>query len=315
VNLKKASVKIEEQLIVSCREIGLAIGLSEDQLTAEPAGGDGAKKVCDPVIAEMGKIIEASGELAISFTEPRCELPVDVLNGCFGGCNAKVEPGELSAACEGGEISGTCEGTCEGSCRVEAAAECGGSCDGRCDGECEGSTDAGGKCDGTCKGSCSGTCTTEGQADCKGSCSGNCSGELEAPTCSGTFKPPTVDPNCYIQCASEAALQVKCFPPGVTIAAKGEANSNLDGLIKGLYKGLPKVLEIQVATAKDIAAQLTVVTKAVVEAKSSLSSAGPQAIMCMTGAAGLAGDATASLEANVSISASVSGKAGASTEG
>ena len=82
-----------------------------------------------------------------------------------GGCEAMVDPGEVSVQCEGG-CSGKCDAACEGdlSCEVTAPSiECSGQCEGSC------TLDAAASCDGTCRGDCSAancaTCISKCKSD------------------------------------------------------------------------------------------------------------------------------------------------------
>ncbi len=107
---EKLAVEMEANLIASCGELGKAMGMPEAELAAEPAGGDGAKKVCEAVAAKIDATLQASGgaTLAIEIGEPSCSVPIEAMNACFGECGSPVSPGEFEASCEGGEISGTC---------------------------------------------------------------------------------------------------------------------------------------------------------------------------------------------------------------
>ena len=318
-SLDQLALEMETNLIASCGELGTAIGMSEAEVTAEPKGGEGAKQVCAAVAAKVSGTLEASASasLSVEIGEPSCKADVQALMDCYANCGAAIDPGEIEASCEGGEISGKCSGECKGTCTVEAGGECGGTCDAKCTGECDGTCAAEnaegkceGKCDGTCNGTCSASCKVEGKADCSGSCSGGCSVEMEAPKCSGEFKPPSVSADCQMNCSAKTAASVSCEPPSVNIKVEGEASAELTTLIDGLQVALPKIVNIQIGMGQKLVAQ----GKALVEAGTNLPSiaanAGLQAVGCIAAGAEMAISASASVSVNVEASASVSGSVG-----
>ncbi|MEZ4442463.1 MAG: hypothetical protein R3B72_25445 [Polyangiaceae bacterium] len=318
-SLDQLALEMETNLIASCGELGLAIGMDEASVTAEPSGGEGAKKVCMAVAEKIKGTLSAAGSVSLSVDigAPSCKADIDALMDCYAGCGAAIDPGEISASCEGGEISGKCSGECKGSCTVEAGAQCGGTCGAKCEGECDGECSAknedgscAGKCDGTCNGTCSASCKVEGKADCSGECSGGCSVEMEAPKCSGEFKPPSVSADCQMNCSAKTAAKVQCDPPSVNIKVEGEASADIQALVDGLQVALPKIVNIQIGMGQRLVAQ----GKALVEAGQALPSiaanAGLQAVGCIAGAAEMAVSASASVSVNVEASASVSGSVG-----
>lgn len=345
----KAVVKMEADLIASCGELGKALSMKPEELKAEPKGGEGAKKVCGAVSARVSAILKANakGSLSIEITPPKCSANIDEMMKCFGECGSPVSPGELKASCQGGEISGKCEGKCEGSCKVEAGAECKGSCSGTCEGKCEASFSGtcGGKCDGTCdgksskgaackgkcegkcdasaKGSCGGqcegkcdaSCEVKGSADCKGECSGGCSVEVKSPKCSGEFKPPKVSVDCQAKCAAKGAASLECDPPGVKIAIKGESSADLQGLVTGLQAALPKIVKIQLGSAKALGTAAVGLVTQLKGAVSGAASAGIKAAGCMKEAVEATVGASASIDVNVKASASVGGSASGGASG
>jgi hypothetical protein len=315
----KLAAEMEVDLIASCQELGKAIGMDEAALKAEPSGGEGAKKVCAAVAGEVKAKLSAAGnaKLSVELGEPRCEVSIEAMNTCLADCGAAVQPGEFAAACEGGEVSGSCEAECQGTCTVEAGAGCEGQCGGDCKGECDGTCAAKnaegqceGKCEGTCKGECTASCKMEGKADCSGSCSGGCSAEMKAPKCSGTFKPPQVDAQCHANCVAKTAAEVECSPPSISIKIEGEAGADLQALVDGLTIALPKIVQIQIGMGE----RLVATGKVLVETGQALpeiaSSAGLQAVGCIAMAASMAVEASASVSVNVEASASVSGSVG-----
>lgn len=201
----------------------------------------------------------ASAGLTINYVPPRCEanvsVAVDAQAKCEvkGGCQAQVDPGEVSVTCEGkceGSCEGTCEpgslkcdlsaggtcmGECEGSCEISGAT-CEGTCRGSCQGTCSAKDNEGncqGKCEGMCTGNCelnvaaectgrcTGSCKVMAEADCEGtppSCSGSCSGECKG-SCQGTARPPSASASCdasaecEAQASAQASASIECKPP------------------------------------------------------------------------------------------------------
>lgn len=310
-NLDKLALDMETGLIESCGELGKAMGIADAELTAEPDGGEGAKKVCGAVAAKVEGNIKAAGEVSLSVEigEPKCYVDIAAMSDCLGTCGPAIDPGEFEASCEGGEVSGECSGECSGGCTLEAGAECGGKCNGTCEGKCDGE-DSSGSCAGKCEGSCSATCEVEGAAECKGSCSGGCSVELKAPKCSGTFKPPSVSVDCHANCAAKLAADLHCDPPSLSIKLEGEASADLEATIKGLEVALPKIILIW----KGMGAQLVTTGEALVKQGQELpniaSKAGLQGIACIAMAGKMAVSASASISVNVEASASVGGSVG-----
>jgi hypothetical protein len=341
-NFKKLTIDLEADLIASCAELGKAIGVAGDNLKGEPQDGEGAKKVCGAVSAKIDAVIKGagSGGLTLDIQKPECFASIEALNECYSTCGAAVSPGEMSASCKGGEISGSCEGTCEGSCAVEAGAECkgacsgscsgsceagfsgkcGGNCDGTCDGQntkgkCEGTCDgkcdakAEGSCSGTCSGTCSASCEVKGKAECKGRCEGGCKGTVKEPKCSGDFEPPKVDLSCQANCSLKTMGDVKCDPPRVTVKAKGKANADLQKLVAALQVSLPKIAAIQLGAAEKLGKAGAGVAAQGEGMVSAASSGGAKILVCLKAAIEANVSAAASVDVNVKASASVSGSA------
>lgn len=340
--LDKVSAEMEAELIAACREIAKPLGASDDELKGEAGGGEGAQKVCGVAKAKLDVAIKASAEakLAIEFQEPKCYVDVEAMQKCFAECDVAVQPGELKASCQGGEIAGKCDAECKGSCTVDASAQCtgscnatcsgaceanfsgkcGGNCDGRCDGKnakgkcagtCEGKCDAQaeGSCGGSCNGKCSGSCEIKGGAKCEGTCSGGCSVEMKAPKCSGEFRPPKVDATCQTNCGAKGAASAKCDPPGLKIVAKGKANAETPKLIAALQAGLPGVLKVQLGLSKKVIDAANNVKGAGAAMGDAALSAGGKAAACVKAAVDATVSATASVNVSVKASASVSGSA------
>jgi hypothetical protein len=314
-SLDKLTLEMETGLIASCGELGAALGMPETETKAEPAGGEGAKKVCAAVAAKVQGMLQASAEakLSVEIGEPKCSADIEALTKCFAECGATVSPGEFKAACEGGEISGTCEGECKGSCSAEAGVQCTGACDGTCEGKCDGK-DTTGKCDGKCEGKCSGGCKAEGAAKCEGNCSGECSVEVKAPKCSGEFKPPSVSADCQMNCSAKTAASVTCDPPSVNIKVEGKGSADIEKLVAALQVALPKIVKIQLGTGKRLVAQVTAVAEAAAKLPDMAAGmAGMGALkgaVCATMAVEMITGCSASVSVNVEASASVGGSVG-----
>jgi hypothetical protein len=341
--LNKVAVTMETDLIAACAELGKALGVGEADLKADAAGGKGAEKVCGAVAAKVSATMKASADAKISVTigEPKCHADIEAMNKCLGDCGSPITPGKLEASCKGGEISGKCDAECKGKCTVDAGAECkgtcnatcsgscdagfkgscGGKCDGKCDGKdskgaacagtCDGKCDAKaeGSCSGTCGGSCSASCEIKGSAKCSGSCTGGCSAEMKAPSCTGSYEPPGIDPSCQVSCAGQAAASVKCDPPEVKVVVNGKASADVYKTVSALGRALPKIVKIQLGTAKTVAAAGEGVIKAGGDMAGSLTAAGGKAIACIKAGVEATTGATASVSINVKASASVSGSA------
>lgn len=315
-NFDKLALEIEGDLIGACKELGVAVGIPEADLAAEPGGGDGAKKACEATANKVKAIIDGAGSISLNIEigEPRVEVDVEAMMSCLSECGAAIDPGQLEASCEGGEISGTCEAECTGTCTVEAGADCSGSCAGTCEGTCNGE-ESSGKCEGTCEGKCSTECKMEGKADCSGTCSGGCSAEIKAPKCSGEFKPPSVDAECHSGCVAETAGSAKVVPPSINITVDGEVSGEVTALIDGLKVALPKIVAIGQARAGQLVGTAKGLVEAGAELPSIASSAGLEAVGCIAMAVDMVAGASASLSVSVEMSASVSGSASGSTEG
>jgi hypothetical protein len=223
-----------------------------------PVAGDVNAAAVAALIAKIKLDIAANarGGIKVNYQPPKCQANVNVAVQAQAkcevkaGCEAKVDPGELSVACEGtcsGECSGTCSGDfscevdapsitctgkCEGACTLDVAAECKGTCRGDCAGTCA-AEDGQGNCAGKCDGMCKGTCELDVAAECSGKCSGkclanpgsasctadatcrgSCSAECKG-SCEGNFRPPSVSANCEAEADCQAS-------------ASAEANASLE---------------------------------------------------------------------------------------
>jgi hypothetical protein len=348
VTFKKMAVDMETDLITSCGLIGKDIGVDAATLDAKAdGGGDGAKKVCGAVAAKITDLLKANAgvSIALDVGDPSCKIDVEAMMTCLGGA---IKPGELKAACSGGEISGKCDAQCSGTCSAEVGAACsgtchggcsgkcdatfsgtcGGNCKGKCDGKatgsgakakcagkCEGSCDANasGSCGGTCDGKCDAQCDVKAGAKCTGTCSGGCSAEMKAPKCSGDFKPPSADPKKLLGCGLKGIATAKCDLP-VKINVSGSASADITKLVASLQANLPKIIALQVGTAKKVGASVTGLVSAGAELKDVGASLGLHGVACVGTAIGGNVAAAAGIKANadVSVNLSVSVKGGGS---
>lgn len=344
----KLAVEMELGLIESCGELGKALGMKEEELKAEPGGGEGAKKACEAVAGKLDAFMKANldAKLSITITPPKCYASIDAMTSCLADCGSPVSPGEFKASCQGGELSGECSGKCEGSCSLEAGAECkgtcGGSCSGKCDvkfsgkcggkcnGKCDGKDSKGAKCAGTCDGSCDaqaeGSCggTCEGKCDvkceakvtggCKGQCTGGCDVDFKAPSCTGEFKPPKVSMECQSQCAAKAAGSLKCDPPGLTVLVNGKSSAELTTVIGALKKALPKIVEINLGKGKALVKAGADLGTQISGSVDAIGKASAKAALCAgiaaTGVAKAAAGVTLSVDVSVKVSGSATGKVG-----
>lgn len=335
-SLQKVSAEMDAELSAGCSEIGKGLGMGEDELKGD------TEKVCGGVAAKIQAAMKANAEakITVEFEEPRCHVDVSAMQECFAKCDAAIQPGELKASCQGGEISGSCDAKCEGSCSVEAGAQCtgtckatcsgkceanfsgtcGGNCDGKCDGKnakgkcagtCEGKCDAQaqGSCGGQCDGKCSASCEVKGAAKCEGTCSGGCSAEMKAPKCSGDFRPPKVDATCQTNCGAKGAATAKCDPPNLRIVAKGKASTDAQKVVAALQAGLPAVVKVQLGMSKKVLQAANNVKGAGAAMGDAAISAGGKAVACVKAAVDATVNASASVNVSVKASASVSGSA------
>lgn len=231
-------------------------------------------------VGEVTAAIEAdiqanvAGELVVDYQPARCQANVNVAFEAQAkcevkaGCEADVDPGQLSVQCEGqcsggcsAECSGEfsceveapsieCTGRCEGACTLEAGT-CNGTCRGDCDGTCT-VENADGTCAGECSGECTGTCELAVAAECSGSCTGKClveqgsaqctgdvscrgecSGECSGG-CEGNFTPPSAsveceaEADCQASAQAEANASLECTPPQLQIDYALNADADLD---------------------------------------------------------------------------------------
>lgn len=193
------------------------------------------------------------GGLTIEYAPPECKASVDVAVAAAAECDVEVDPGMVSAKCEGTctveagamvdcgaeaelRCTGTapgldCQGTCSGSCAVELTAAS------ACDGTCRGSCTAGGSTmdgfDGRCAGECMGECVVEASAgiDCQGRCEGSCeytppSGQCEADAQASCTASAEGSVDCSGSCEGSVEPPMVSAECQATVDAK--ANASID---------------------------------------------------------------------------------------
>jgi modification target Cys-rich repeat protein len=268
-DLNKAQVTINGDFEANIDELIATFGV---EVAANAAIGAKVDALIAKIDAEVAANVK--GALTVNYVPPQCQanvnIAVEAQAHCEvkGGCEAMVDPGNVSVTCEG-TCSGSCEGTCtgglkcevsatgecsgkcEGSCQLEAAAACEGSCKGDCSGTCS-AYDGAGKCAGKCDGMCTGTCELSAAAECSGKCSGSCVVEAmaecegEAPkcegscegkcegSCKGTATPPSASASCdasadcQAQAKAQASANVSCTPPKFDVGFAFAAGVNAD---------------------------------------------------------------------------------------
>ena len=203
-----------------------------------------------------GRISAAvSGGLTVQAEPARCEASVEVVAAAAAECDATVDPGEVSFACEGScaveagvqvdcgaeaELhcvaqapNVRCEGMCEGTCEAETPSDgvvCEGSCRGGCEGECS-VVNADGTCNGLCEGTCTGSCELDVAASCDGNCQGTCD-----------FVPPeaSCDASAQARCEAQAGGSVECEascegsaePPSVTAECEASVEAKASASVE-----------------------------------------------------------------------------------
>lgn len=280
--LNKAQLTINADFEANIDELLATFG-------AEVAANAKIDAKVDALIAAIDAEVAANveGGLTFDYVPAKCQASVNVAVEAQakcevkGGCEAMVDPGNVSVTCEG-TCSGSCEGTCsgglkcdvsasgscsgkcEGSCQLEAAATCEGSCKGDCSGACS-AYDGAGKCAGKCEGMCTGTCELNAAAECKGKCSGSCVVEAmaecegEAPkcegkcegsckgSCTGTATPPSASASCdasadcKAQAKAQASANLECTPPKFDVGFEFKAGASADA--QAAFGAKLKVLE------------------------------------------------------------------------
>jgi hypothetical protein len=307
-SLRTITVDIEKELIGSCGQLGKSIGMDEAMLKADPADGDGAKKVCGSVAEKIKSMMNpfAAG-LELEVGEVKCEIDVDATQKCLEECGAKIPTAELGANCDG-ELLGKCDAECTGTCISLDARTCNaGACSGRCDGVCDGKKSAG-LCKGKCTGKCSGGCGVQGKGTCDGLCAGGtsaCTGTLKSPVCRGSFRAASVDAGCLLGCSAKLATSIKCPTPAVVVTIKTKGNKDLEALAKSLEGELPKI-HTGTGRAVALAATLAAIGERATKLKQTLGpSIGATGASCLGQAAIMANTSMSSINVEIEATGNV----------
>jgi hypothetical protein len=316
--LTKAAESFEKELIEACTELGLAAGVPESDLRAQPDSGHGAERSCNAAATRVAALFRHAKEtrvvLDVSLDATRCFEDVDATQKCLAECGAPVT-GDPRAHCVGGELVGACAGRCSGACLLPAGAgagSCHAACTGRCDREFRGK--CGGKCTGTCDGAstrgprpCSGTCDGScsdraegfcgGRCDgscagawsppssggtCQGACVGQCLGTLSAALCSGEFAPRGAEPVCRAACGTNAVAALRCDPPSVRVAVRaGRPAPDLERALAGIQSAVPKIARLLEGPAKRVPHAIDNVVAAAIDWSNAFATAGPKPLLCI----------------------------------
>lgn len=193
-----------------------------------------------------------SGGLRIQAEPARCEASVEVVASAAAECDASVDPGEVSFACEGScEVeagvavdcgaeadlrctaqapSVECSGMCQGTCSAMGGVTCEGTCKGGCDGLC--AVENG---DGTCNGQCDGTCTGSCELDVAASCEGNCEGSCDYVAPEGGCE-ATAQARCEAQAGGSVECSAGCEgsaePPSVSAECEASVEAKASASVQ-----------------------------------------------------------------------------------
>jgi hypothetical protein len=229
-----------------------------------------------------------AGGVTFQFQPPRCEASVDVTLAAAAECDASVQPGTATVACEGGcEVEGGVTASCTGG----ATLTCTGprvACNGSCSGECEMPTPA--TCEGTCRGTCSGNCSVlDAQMNCAGACDANCTGSCELPAggtcmgncqgectlenqancdatasawCRGEATPPMVKAECQATVEAKSDASVECFPPSIEATWTWSATYANDLMAQAGFKAWLKGFQVHVGAMAGSGAKADILIEA-----------------------------------------------------
>jgi len=331
-DLQALEADVTGSVALACASIAKDLGSATADPTKFKAGtkasSDDINTACNDAKAQLNTALTAagSGAVTVSVIAPSCEVDVSAQLDCQANCNAEVNctAPDVTAQCDPGHLSGSCDATCTGSCTVTgtAAASCTGTCEGTCSGNCTGqaasgtgtATTANGQCNGTCDGTCQGSCkaTASATAKCDGSCSGSCSVAIKAPSCDVALTPPKCDAaaNCNAGCDGSASAKMVCTKPSVSVTVTGTASASLKTTLE---TNLPLLVQVA-AKGKVAATSIAAIATTAVDVGGQLTA---QGAACLSAAASFAGQVTAAASSSVNVSASfsasasVSGSAGA----
>ena len=172
-----------------------------------------------------------------------------------GGCTAKCEPINFTAACEG-QCNVTIDASCTASCGATCNADCTANpamfdCQARCETDCGGScmancsaaanmSDCAGYCQGRCTNDCKAQCNVvPPSASCDAQCKGCCSGSCQAKA----------DFNCNYDCSTKltGGCQTDCQAPNGALFCDGQYVhvSNLDDCVAYLESQFNLTIDYQ----------------------------------------------------------------------
>lgn len=317
-----AAFDAEVDLRTTCRDMGVALGMSDDEIFADASsreGSVGLRAACTHVEARIDAelaAIRASSSLVVTLDArtPRCDVSVDAYASCVAECEATLDPGSIQVMCERGELRGTCNATCTGRCAIAVDAVCAGTCEGRCEGTCS-ARGPDGDCAGSCGGACHGQCVVSASATCAGECRGECSVRFVEPRCTGDVTAPMARADCDADCDARAAAMVMCTPGELHLAVDGTASADLraraDRLIHAYEVGGAGILELRerAAVLTRSGAVLVATAGGVPDAAASISAS---AVICASAAVLDVASAASSLSVSVDVSVHVSGTLSAS---
>lgn len=312
----EAAFAIAGDLQSTCQRMGVALGMSDAELTAQ--GGD-VGAVCRTMNGRLRDEMTAMRSQSqvrvdVQARAPHCEVSVDAYAGCVAECEARVTPGQVDLRCEGGEIRGYCDAQCSGSCAVDVQASCSGVCEGACEGTCS-ATAADGSCAGQCQGTCHGRCVVSGQASCQGECRGGCSVEYREPYCTGTVRAPEVSSRCQASCDARVEAQARCTPGEMTMNVSGLSDpalvARVDRVRAAIHEGAASILAIRTRTERlrDSGRAIVEIAPGLPEAAATVSIG---AVACASAAAASTAEAMSSVSVSVDVSVEVSASFSAS---
>jgi hypothetical protein len=343
------AAELESSLLETCKNMGDALEMDASELKQESGDQPAVRSVCNAVSAKLVSEfddLKASGNLQakVVATPPRCEVNMDAYAECAADCEVDVDPGKVDLECKGGEIVGKCSGECRGQCYAKVDGQCSGTCEGSCSGGCSGICEGrcdgecsvkgpDGQCKGECKGTCEGTCSAgcqgtcegecgvKGDASCEGECHGGCSVEYTEPRCTGTVEPPRMDADCKASCDARINAEAECTPGHAQLTVTGDVKSNLEPTVarvsKAIRIGFADLMAIREKLGR-LQASGSLMVKTAQDVPGAAADLGAGATACVLEAAAAIPRAVAqvgvSVDVSVSLTASVSGEAGARAE-
>ena len=213
-------------------DAGLSIQFQEPVCEASIEVVASASAECDVEVDPGMASVECSGS---------CEVEGGVMASCEGEATLVCEGTAPNFACEGScegsceleaeaACEGTCRGTCNGTCSVT---DSNGNCDGACDGMCQGTCEL--SAGGSCSGMCTGSCTYEpGDVGCEADASAKCEASADASVtcegkCEGEFEPPSVSAECEASVEAKANASLECTPPSLEVTWQWNVDAGIDG--------------------------------------------------------------------------------------